>query len=38
VRHIGPELGTAIDHRLKPHWVRSAFDSCRADAIEGHIG
>jgi hypothetical protein len=26
----------AIIHRLKPHLVRSTFDSCRADAIERH--
>jgi hypothetical protein len=28
-------LGTAINHRLKPHLVRGTFDSCRAQAIEG---
>jgi hypothetical protein len=28
-------FGAAI-HCLKPHLVRSTFDSCRGDAIEGH--
>jgi hypothetical protein len=31
----GRGVGTAINHRLKPHFVRSTFDSCRDDAIEG---
>jgi hypothetical protein len=29
---------TAINHRLKPHLVRSTFHSCRADTIEDHSG
>jgi hypothetical protein len=28
-------FGAAINHHLKPHLVRSTFDSCRADGIEG---
>jgi hypothetical protein len=28
-------VGSAINDRLKPHLVRSTFDCCRADAIEG---
>jgi hypothetical protein len=31
-------FGTAINHSLKPHLVRSTFDSRRAQAIEGHSG
>ena len=31
-------FGTAINHHLKPHLVRSTLDSCRGDAIEGHSG
>jgi hypothetical protein len=34
----GRGLGPAINHRLKPHLVRSVFDSCRASSIEGHSG
>ena len=33
----GGGFGAAI-HCLKPHLVRSTFDSCRAGAIEGHSG
>jgi hypothetical protein len=29
-------LGTAINQRLKPPLARSTFDSCRAEATEGH--
>ncbi len=28
-------FGTTIDNHLRLHLVRSIFDSCRADAIEG---
>jgi len=38
VRHIGREFGTAIDHHLKPHFVRSTFDSRRAHAVERRNG
>jgi hypothetical protein len=31
-------FGTTIDHRPKPHLVRSTFDSCRAGAIEDDSG
>jgi hypothetical protein len=29
-------FGTAINHSLKPHLVRSTFDSRRAQSIEDH--
>jgi hypothetical protein len=29
-------IGTAIDHRLKPHLVRTTFDICHGEAIERH--
>jgi hypothetical protein len=32
------DFGTAINHRLKPHFVRSIFDRCRTDATEGRGG
>ena len=35
-RPDGRGFGTAIHHGLKPDLVRSAFDSCRDDAIERH--
>jgi hypothetical protein len=31
----GRSFGTAINHRIKSHLVRSTFDSWRADAIDG---
>jgi hypothetical protein len=31
-------FGAAANRRLRPHLVRSTFDSCRADAIEPHSG
>jgi hypothetical protein len=34
----GRSFGTAIDHRLKPKFGPSTFDSCGADAIERHSG
>jgi hypothetical protein len=34
----GRGFGTAINRWLKTHLVRSTFDICRADAIEGHSG
>ena len=35
---IAAASATAINHRLKPHLVRSTFDSCCADVIEGYSG
>ena len=35
---VGIGVGAAIKRCLRPHLVRSTFDSCRADAIEGHSG
>ena len=32
----GRRVGAAINRCLRPHLVRSTFDSCRADAIERH--
>jgi hypothetical protein len=39
-RHCADGRGfrTPINHRLNPYLVRRTFDSCRADAIEGHSG
>jgi hypothetical protein len=34
-RISGCGVGAAINNRLKPHLVRSTFESCRADLIEG---
>jgi len=33
-RADGRGFGSTINHRLKPHLVRSTFDSCRAEVIE----
>ena len=35
VTAVSNRFGTAIIRRVKSHLVRSTFDSCRADAIEG---
>src|SRR6266404_1341386 len=35
-RTDGGGFGAAANRRLRPHLVRSTFDSCRADTIESH--
>jgi len=37
-RADGRGFGAVANRRLRPHLVRSTFDSCRADAIERHSG